>query len=59
MNSPEWVTVEFILEQLQQIMSARWEECKVPGNDHVADKRALEAIAYRLRMWQDNITWFM
>lgn len=54
MKSPEWVTVELILEQLQQILSARWEEYRIPGGDHVADKRALEAIAYRLRMWQGN-----
>ena len=48
---PEWVTVELMLEQLQQILFDRWHEARNPGNDSVADKRALDAIAYCIRMW--------
>jgi hypothetical protein len=51
MAPPEWVTVELILEQLQQILSQRWQDYKARGHESEADKRALEAIAYRLRMW--------
>jgi hypothetical protein len=48
---PEWVTVDLILRQLREIMVQRWREARLPENDRVADKRALEAIAFRLRMW--------
>lgn len=48
---PEWVTLELVLEQLQQIMIDRWHQSYDRESAALADKFALQAINYRLRLW--------